>query len=285
MDSSGFLFIADYGNYVIRMVTASGIISTFAGTGVVGSSGDNGLAISAQFFHLAGISVDTSGNLYIADSYNNVIRRVNRNTGIITVFAGTTGYTNLGSSGDGGQAISAQLNAPNTPFVDVSGNVYISDTGNYKIRVVSPAGIITTYAGTGSSRSTGDGGAATSANFIYPIGVIADTTGNVYIADIPMPGGGWSQSKIRLVRPMLACSSGNYYDSSGTCVVCPVGTYQGSNLYQGTNLVPKSCSTCPLNTYSSTVGAAACTACPTSYVTYVVGATSASACLLVSSCE
>ena len=188
VDISGNVYIADLYNVKIRMVTSKGIITTIAGTGEYGSSGDGGAATSAQLNGPFGVSVGISGNVYIADLYNNKIRIVN-STGIITTFAGTG---TRGSSGDGGAAISAQLNGPEGVLVDISGNVYIADFDNHKIRMVNSTGIITTIAGTGARGSTGDGGAATSATLNYPIGVSVDISGNVYIADA-------QNSKIRMV--------------------------------------------------------------------------------------
>ena len=180
VDISGNYYIADFYNYKIRMVTSSGIITTFAGTGMWGYSGDGGAATSAQLSEPDGVSVDISGNVYIVDAYNSKIRMVN-STGIITTFAGTGEY---GSSGDGGAATSAQLAGPTGVSVDISGNVYIADEGNNKIRKVTSAGIIITLAGTGDGGDSGDGGAATSAQLYYPYGVSVDISGNVYISDL-----------------------------------------------------------------------------------------------------
>ena len=130
VDISGNVYIADTNNHKIRLVTSKGIITTFAGTGA-GGGGDGGPATSAQLYFPAGVSVDISGNVYIADNGNQEIRMVTR-TGIITTIAGG-GY---GSTGDGGAATSAQLSYPYGVSVDISGNVYISDFGNNKIRMV-----------------------------------------------------------------------------------------------------------------------------------------------------
>ena len=159
--------------------TMQNIITTFAGTGTAGSSGDGGWATSAQFISPNGIFAGISGNVYIAATGNNKIRMVS-STGIITTIAGT-GIG--GSSGDGGAATSAQLYYPNGVSVDISGNVYIADQVNYKIRMVTNTGIITSLAGTGTKGSNGDGGAATSAQLNDPAGVSVDIYGNVYIAD------------------------------------------------------------------------------------------------------
>ena len=179
LGTSSIVYIADYFNNKIRMVTSTGIITTLAGTGTAGSSGDGGAATSAQLYHPSGVSVSASGNMYIADYDNNKIRMVT-SAGIITTFVGTGTF---GSSGDGGAATSAQLYHPSGVSVSASGVVYIADTYNHKIRTVTTAGIITSFTGTGTLGSTGDGGAATSAQLYYPFGVSVDISGNVYIAD------------------------------------------------------------------------------------------------------
>ena len=188
VDISGNVYIADTGNNKVRMLTSSGIITTIAGTGIWGSSGDGGAATSAQLAGPRGVSVDISGNVYIADLGNSKIRMVTR-TGIITTIVGTRIG---GRSGDGGAATSAQLDSPYGVSVDISGNVYFADNGNNKIRMVNSTGIITTVAGTGAQGSSGDGGASTSAQLYGPYGVSVDISGNVYIADY------WNH-KIRMV--------------------------------------------------------------------------------------
>ena len=179
VDTYGIVYIADSGNNKIRMVTSTGIITTLAGTGSLGSSGDGGAATSAKLNGPNGVLVGTSGNVYIADSGNNKIRMVT-STGTISTFAGT-GIA--GSSGDGGAATSAKLNGPNGVSVDISGNMYIVDYGNHKIRTVTSAGIIITLTGTGARGSSGDGGTATSAQLNFPQGIALDQSGNMYIAD------------------------------------------------------------------------------------------------------
>jgi trimeric autotransporter adhesin len=181
-DASGNIYIADSSNNRIRMVTKSnGIINTVAGTGSSGYSGDGGQATSAALNYPRGITADTSGNIYIADTYNNRIRMVTKSTGIISTVAGSGSY---GYSGDGGQATSSTLYNPRTVATDESGNIYIADSANYRIRMVTKStGIISTVAGTGYSGYSGDGGQATSAALNYPYGVAVDASGNIYIAD------------------------------------------------------------------------------------------------------
>jgi type IX secretion system substrate protein/NHL repeat-containing protein len=181
IDASGNLYIADYNNNCIRMVTAStGNISTVAGnyTAGAGYTGDGGAAISAQLFHPTGVTVDASGNIYIADYGNGVVRKVNL-SGIISTIAGngTQGYT-----GDGGQATAAQLSHP-WNITSGSGNLYIADYSNQVIRKVNSSGIISTIAGNGTQGYTGDCGNPISAELSYPAGIALDSYGNLYIAD------------------------------------------------------------------------------------------------------
>jgi len=177
VDSAGNLYIADTLNSRIRKVS-EGVITTVAGSGPPqGFSGDNGPATSAQLFQPAGVAVDSAGNLYIADYYNNRIRKVSN--GVITTVAGGGGSF-FEFSGDNGPATSAELLYPRGVAVDSAGNLYIADTGNNRVRKVSN-GVITTVAGGGSS--LGDNGPATGAQLYDPSGVAVDPAGNLYIAD------------------------------------------------------------------------------------------------------
>ena len=184
VDKFGNLYIAESLNERIRKVNAAtGIITTVAGNGNQGYSGDGSVATSAQLDNPNGVAVDAAGNLYIADGNNNRIRKVNVTTGIITTVAGNG---NQGYSGDGGAATSAQLAIAYQSglAVDAAGNLYIADCDNNRIRKVNAAtGIITTVAGNGTQGYSGDGGAATSAQLDWPWGVAVDASGNIYIAD------------------------------------------------------------------------------------------------------
>ena len=179
VDASGNLFIADYLNNRIRKVSAGGIITTVAGTGTQGFSGDGGPAISAELNKPNGVAVDASGNLFIADDYNQRIRKVSAG-GIITTVAGdgTQGF-----SGDGGPATAASFYYPSWVTVDASGNIFIADTANCRIRKVSAGGIITTVAGNGTQAFSGDGGPAIAASLFEPHGLAVDASGNLFIAD------------------------------------------------------------------------------------------------------
>ena len=179
VDASGNLFIADTGNYRIREVRTNGIITTVAGNGTRGYSGDGGPATKAELDNPTGVAVDASGNLFIADSGNDRIREVGTN-GIITTVAGNGTY---GYSGDGGPATNAELWNPDGVAVDASGNLFIADQDNNRIREVGTNGIITTVAGNGTNGYSGDGGAATSAELSLAHGVAVDASGNLFIAD------------------------------------------------------------------------------------------------------
>jgi hypothetical protein len=177
-DVNGNVYIADRNNHVIReLVKSSGVISTIAGSGLQGFGGDGGAATSAYLDTPTGVAVDVNGNVYIADSHNNRIRKVSG--GNISTVAGV-GI--VGFSGDLGVATAAQLSLPSAVAVDVNGNLYIADTNNQRIRKVTGT-TITTIAGNGEELLAGDGGAATSAALDSPTGVAVDSNGNVYVAD------------------------------------------------------------------------------------------------------
>jgi sugar lactone lactonase YvrE len=245
LDNFGNLFIADYHNHRIREVSANGIIMTVVGNGTNRFSGDSGAATNASLNLPAGIALDGSGNLFIADLGNNRIREVNTNGIIMTVAGGTYGY-----SGDGGAATNASLNSPSGIAVDATGNLFIADYGNNRIREVSTNGIITpvvalmglilrnptgvavdnygnlfiadfnncrilevsasgittTVAGTTNAGFSGDGGAATNASLCFPSSVAVDNHGNLFIADE-------SNNRIRKVNsthePSLALNNVN----------------------------------------------------------------------------
>lgn len=182
-DPSGNIFVADDYNQMIRELSA-GVVNTYAGTGTPGFTGDGGAATSAELNYPSGVARDSSGNIYIADYYNCVIRKVSGGT--ISTFAGidtNAPSASCGYSGDGGPATSAELFYPTSVYVDGKNNVYIADYYNHVIREVT-AGTITTIAGIpGQAGYSGDGGPATGARLYYPEGVAVDGAGNVYIAD------------------------------------------------------------------------------------------------------
>ncbi|MEO6922973.1 MAG: hypothetical protein ABI142_04050, partial [Bryocella sp.] len=183
VDGGGNLFIADSSNDRIRRVdSVTGLMSTVAGNGSVGTAGDNGLATSAQISQPTSVTIDGAGNLYFSDSANNAVRRVDGSTGIITTIAGTLGVQ--GFSGDNGPATSALLNTPDGIALDGLGNLYIADTGNNVVRQLNlTTGVITAFAGNHVPAYQGDGGAAVSASLNSPWGVTVAPSGEVYIAD------------------------------------------------------------------------------------------------------
>jgi sugar lactone lactonase YvrE len=191
VDGAGNLYVADSYAEVVRKVTAStGIITAFAGSGVGGYAGDGGPATSAALSFPTNVTVDAAGNVYIADSDNNVVRMVDAKTGIISTVAGDglgagppsdhacRAYT------DGLAATSASLCFPRGLAVDGAGNLYIGDTRQHRILVRNAkTGILTTVAGTGSTGYSGDGGLAVNAAISAPQQIAVDSTGNLYIAD------------------------------------------------------------------------------------------------------
>ena len=185
VDGAGNLYIADYADNRIRKVDSSGTISTIAGLGMwkKGFNGDGRPAVTAQLDQPADVAVDSAGNLYIADSLNRRVRKVD-SLGFISTIAGTGQHAGRrGPSGDGGPATNAQLAFPTGVAVDGTGNLYIADYGHHRIRKVDSSGTITTIAGTGTDGFRGDGGPATAASLINPYGVAVDGAGNLYIAD------------------------------------------------------------------------------------------------------
>jgi len=189
VDMAGNIYIADFFNNRIRKINTSGIISTIAGVGTAGFSGDGGPATAAQMVKPIDLAFDMAGNLYIADG-NNCVRKINT-AGIITTVVGTRFF---GYSGDGGPATAAKINYPGGITVDMAGNLYVADYFNNRIRIVNPAGIINTFAGTGTGGSTGDGGLATAATLSEPSDIVFDAAGNSYIADA-------SNARIRVINP------------------------------------------------------------------------------------
>jgi sugar lactone lactonase YvrE len=203
VDAKGDLFIADSSNNRVRRVDAiSGLISTIAGNGIVGATGDNGPATAASLNNPTSVALDPAGNVFFADSGNNVVRRIDAFTGVITTVAGT--ISAHGDSGDNGPATSATFSSPNGISFDANGNLYIADTGNHSIRMVSTSGVITTVAGIGTSGFSGDGGPANKAALDAPWSATPIAAGGFYIAD-------QNNQRIRLVD-----ASGNISTIVGT---------------------------------------------------------------------
>ena len=180
IDAAGDLFIADNENDRIRKINAStGVITTVADNGTPGFSGDGGAATGASLHEPHDIVVDSSGNLFFSDAANDRIRRVDDSTGVITTFAGTG---TAGFSGDGAAASAAPIDTPTFLALDASGNLFVADAGNKRVRKISAStGNISTVAGNGSGGFSGDGGPATAAS-MDPSGIAVDGSGNLFVA-------------------------------------------------------------------------------------------------------
>ena len=192
IDAAGNVYVADSSNNRVRRIDAAGVITTLAGTGRRGFSGDGGPAAEARLEFPTDVAADAAGNVYVADLFNQRVRRIDA-AGVITTLAGTG---ERGFSGDEGPASEAQLFRPWGVATDAAGNVYVSDSRNHRVRRIDPAGLITTYAGTGRFESSGDGGPATEAGILFPHGVATDAAGNVYIVE--------NSRSIRVVKPFGA---------------------------------------------------------------------------------
>src|SRR5688572_17369791 len=200
LDAQGNLYVADTAAHRIRRVNAAGVISTIAGNGTFGFSGDGGPATLATLALPRGLSLDTSGNLYIADSGSNRIRRVSP-SGTITTIAGTGQPV---FAGDGGPAAGAAVSGPLGVALDDTGQIFIADTDNRRLRRINSSGVITTLAGNGSASALQDGALATNAGLSFPGGLAVDAAGNLYIADV-------SNQRVRRIRPdgIISTIAGN----------------------------------------------------------------------------
>ena len=187
LDGSGNLYVADTYNHTIRKITPTGVVTTLAGTpGVFGSADGTGSA--ARFDLPAAVAVDGSGNLFVTDRNNHAIRKITP-TGVVTTLAGTPGA--LGSAD--GTGSDARFDKPQGMAIDGSGNLYVADRNNHTIRKVTPAGVVTTLAGSAGMAGSADG-TGTDARFDLPFGLAVDSVGAVYVAD-------WNNHTIRKVTP------------------------------------------------------------------------------------
>ena len=179
-DRKGNIFFSDQNASAIRKVDRFGIITTIAGTGVTGYSGDGGPATAAMIFWPTGLAVDGIGNVFIADQFNNVIRKVDT-FGIISTLAG---IGSIGYSGDGGPATACSFWHPNDIAADTAGNVFVADRDNNVIRKITATGLIYSIGGMNTPGFSGDGGPATNAQLNFPSGICLDVMGNIYVADL-----------------------------------------------------------------------------------------------------
>ncbi len=191
LDHGGNAYIADSENHRVRRISSTGVINTYAGRGVRGYGGDGGPAMEAQMDTPRALAFDTEGNLYVAEYGNHVVRRVTPSGKIETV----AGTGEAGFSGDGGKAVAANLNCPLGVAVDLSGNLFIADSENHRVRMVSSDGIIRTVAGDGMAGFEGDNGPATAARLYVPAGLAAGAAGEIYVADF------WNH-RVRMLTPM-----------------------------------------------------------------------------------
>jgi hypothetical protein len=184
VDGAGDVYFTESGNSTVREIVATtGLIETIAGTGNSGYSGDGGAATAALLSHPEGLAMDQSGNIFVADTGNNVIRKISALNGNITTIAGSTAGT-PGLAGDNGPALAAQLNQPWGIGFGDDGSLYIADYLNDRVRKIAPSGTISTVAGSGNQDGYGgDGGPATGAQLDHPAAVVVDAAGNLYISD------------------------------------------------------------------------------------------------------
>ncbi len=215
-DKNGTIYVADFADHRIRKINIQDTLFTFCGTGTSGYSGDGGLIDTAKIRNPSGICIDTAGNLYITEWYNNVVRKVDKSTHIVTTVCGTGAY---GFSGDNGPATNAHLADPYASCIDNEGNIYIPDAGNNRIRKVDMhTGTITTVAGSGVMGFSGDNMPATNAKLSNPMGVCVDSLGNIYIAD----NGNHRIRKVDAITGIITTIAGNgvqgYFGDGGLAI-------------------------------------------------------------------
>ena len=231
VDAAGNVYVADTNNGRIRRIDPAGKITTIAGNGRRGSAGDGGLAVAGQLFIPNDVAVDASGNIYVTEGGGNRVRKIDA-SGTISTVAGT-GVA--GSEGDGGPATEAQLNRPNAIAVDADGNLFVGEYSGYRVRKIDTSGTITTVAGIGTKGGAGDGGPANAAQFNFISGLAVDGSGNVYVSDM-------NEARIRKIAPdgriatIAGTRSGNRSGDGGPAVEAQITTPGGLALDSSGNL-------------------------------------------------
>ncbi len=224
-DQSGNVFVADYNNNTVRKITPAGLVTTVAGTpGVTGSL--DAIGTAAQFNHPYGIAVDSNGNIYVSDIGNYTIRKITA-AGVVTTLAGTPGI----SGNADGPGPSAKFSTPSGVTVDGSGNVFVADIYNNNIRKITPAGVVSTFAGVVYSSGTSDG-QGSAARFISPTSLAIDGTGNIYVADP-------ASTRIRKITPSGAVTTlagSSYGNADGTGTAAQFGQPTGVSVDNGGNV-------------------------------------------------
>lgn len=174
IDSAGNLYVADYNNHAIRKITSAGVVTTFAGSATSGALDGTGTA--AQFYYPSDVSIDSSGNIYVADTFNYRIRKITP-AGVVSTIAGSsTGYVDASGA-------AAKFNQPRALTVDSSGTIYVADTSNNVVRKITPAGVVTTLAGSTSGTNGSTNATGTAARFFNPQGIVSDSAGTLYVSD------------------------------------------------------------------------------------------------------
>ncbi len=234
VDKAGNVYMAFSGSNVIRKLSTTGVISTVAGTGTAGYNGDGIAAVTAKLNYPADVSVDTSGNIYIADEDNYRVRKVDP-SGMISTVAGNGVY---GFSGMGGLASGSSISHPYRVFSDKTGNLYIGDVGTYQIYRVDTGDTITSIMGTGTYGFSGDGGPATAAQMSYPDGITTDTAGNIYFSDRNNCRVRMISATTGIVTSLYGTGTGGYSGDGGPAAAAQINTPQGlafdaaGNLYE-----------------------------------------------------